>query len=259
MKAMLYDVTRCEGCMLCVEACAVQNGDHDADLEGVLRRGELSATRRSTVIRGPEGRFVRRHCQHCLEPSCASACLVGALRKTKDGPVAYDPDLCIGCRYCMLACPFGFPRYEWETATPLMRKCEMCRDRAGGPACVAACPRGAARFGERDELLALAKKRIADHPGKYVPKVYGENDLGGTCVLYLSDVPLEELFPGGLEGHSIPELTRPFVSATPLLAGVVAGGLSLLSFIIHRRDRLARERREEAARTAEADAEEVKV
>ena len=251
MKAVLYDVTRCAGCMLCVEACAVRNGDHGADLEGVLRRGELSARRRSTVIRGPGGRYVRRHCQHCIEPSCASACLVGALRKTENGPVAYDPELCIGCRYCMLACPFGFPRYEWENATPLMRKCEMCRDRAEGPACVEVCPRGAAEWGERDALLAAAHARIAAHPGKYVPKVYGEHDLGGACVLYLSDVPLDDLWPGGLEGHSIPELTQPFVEATPLLAGVVAGGLTLLSFVIHRRDRLAREREE--ARKAAAE------
>jgi formate dehydrogenase iron-sulfur subunit len=131
----------------------------------------------------------------------------------------------------------------------------MCRDREEGPACVQACPRGAAVWGERDELIARARERIAARPDVYVHRVYGEHDLGGTCVLYLSDVPLDDLYPGGLEGHSIPELTSRFVSATPMLAAGVAGGLTLLSFLIHRRDRLAREAAE--ARKAEEEEEAV--
>jgi formate dehydrogenase iron-sulfur subunit len=139
----------------------------------------------------------------------------------------------------MLACPFGFPRYEWETSTPLMRKCEMCRDRPEGPACVEACPEGVAVHGEREELLALARERIAAHPDRYVPKVYGEHELGGACVLYVSDTPLDALWPEGLEGHSIPELTSHFVEKTPVLAFGVAGGLTALSWIIRRRNTLA--------------------
>ena len=92
-----------------------------------------------------------------------AACLVGGLTKTAEGPVVYDPDKCIGCRYCMLACPFHVPRYEWDSTAPLMRKCSMCFERlleGGQPACVEACPNDAMLFGEREDLLRRAHAMI---------------------------------------------------------------------------------------------------
>jgi formate dehydrogenase iron-sulfur subunit len=241
MKAILHDVTRCRGCMKCVKACADANGS-DADREcRTLLRKDLSADRLTTVERTPEGRFVRQQCRHCLEPSCASACLVGAIRKSSEGPVVYDASKCIGCRYCMLACPFGVPRYEWKSVTPIMRKCGMCHDRPGGPACVEACPYEATIHGDRDELLRVARERIAEKPDLYLPAIYGEHDAGGTCVMYLSDVPLDRFWPDRLGDRSVPELTWPVVSRTPWIALSVAGALSAVSWILNRRDRRAEE------------------
>lgn len=240
MKAILHDVTRCRGCMKCVEACRGRNGGGNGGRETLLR-DELSANRLTTVARTDEGRYVREQCRHCLSPSCVSACLVGAIEKTPEGPVTYDAGKCIGCRYCMLACPFEVPRYEWSTTTPLMRKCEMCHDRPGGPACVEACPYGATRYGERDELLRVAHARITAAPDLYVPKVWGETDAGGTCVLYLSDVSLDAFWPKGLGDESVPEITWPVVERTPWIALSVAGTLTAVSWIIDRRNRLIEE------------------
>ena len=242
MKAILNDVTRCEGCMRCVQACVVRNGgDPEFTLTGHDRLG-LSAKRLTAIEMTPEGRFLRRQCHHCMDPSCVGACLVGALTKSPEGPVVYDFDKCMGCRYCMLACPFQVPRYEWDQSSPRMRKCSMCHDHPGGPACVTACPNGATLFGERDELLEVARERIRKHPELYIDRVWGETDAGGTGVLFLSDVSLDAYWPAGLDGHSVSEITWPFVTKTPWLALTVAGTLSAFSWMIRRRNRLAEER-----------------
>jgi Fe-S-cluster-containing dehydrogenase component len=127
---------------------------------------------------------------HCLDSACVSACIVGALSKTPDGAVVYDPDICIGCRYCLLACPFQVPAYEYHDAlTPRVRKCEFCADPERGlgadPACAAACPTEAIVFGPRQELLAFARQRIESRPYRYVDRIYGEKEVGGTSWLYL--------------------------------------------------------------------------
>jgi Fe-S-cluster-containing dehydrogenase component len=133
---------------------------------------------------------------HCADPACANACMLGAYKKREHGIVTYDVDLCVGCRYCQVACPFGIPKFEWSKAAPRMVKCELCNHRlAQGkiPACAEVCPRGAVIYGTRADLLNEAKARLAKYPGKYVPRVYGEHDGGGTQVLYLSHVPFEKL------------------------------------------------------------------
>jgi ferredoxin len=148
---------------------------------------------------------------HCVDPACVSVCMIGALHKTKWGVVAYDKDKCIGCRYCQVACPFNVPKFEWTKAAPQIVKCELCRDRltAGKePACTEACPRGAVIFGKRQDLLAKAKARIAAAPSRYVPKVYGEHEAGGTQVLYLAAVPFEDLGFPSLGDQPVPELTE---------------------------------------------------
>jgi formate dehydrogenase iron-sulfur subunit len=139
---------------------------------------ELSATA-YTAMADFGDLHVRRLCMHCLDPSCASVCPVGALRRSEAGPVTYDASVCLGCRYCMVACPFGVPRYEWTSAVPAVRKCDMCVERAAKgqlPACVEACPAEAAMAGDRDTLLAEAHRRIRENPGAYHPQVYGETE-----------------------------------------------------------------------------------
>jgi len=163
--------------------------------------------------------FAKRQCMHCEEPACAAACIVGALRKTPEGPVVYDDYKCIGCRYCTLACPFGVPTFEWDTPVPYIRKCRMCVDRLTEgmePGCAKACPSEAINYGERDELLQEARSRMQTHPDKYVDHIYGEHEVGGTSWLYISGVPFEQLgFSMDLGTRPYPELTRGFLSMVP--------------------------------------------
>jgi formate dehydrogenase iron-sulfur subunit len=245
MKAILCDVNLCTACEKCVQACTESN-DLPAELPATRAHPDrLSSRRFVSLVEVAPDIFARKACLHCLKPACVDACLVGALHKTPDGPVVYDADKCIGCRYCMLACPFGIPRYEWDQTSPFMAKCTMCWERLQGgraPACVEACPYGALSFGDRDALLATAHRRIKAAPDTYVPKVYGENDVGGTCLLYVSQVPLAKLgWPHTVGDDPLSSLTWPVMSKTPALALTVAAGLSALTWIIQRRNRLASE------------------
>ena len=185
MYGILVDVTRCTGCERCVEACVKANDLNatQAQIDRMRIADGLSANRLTTIIKLPGGQYVRKSCMHCLEPSCVSACLVGGITKSKDGPVVYDPDKCIGCRYCMLACPFHIPRYEWDSTHPYMVKCMMCFERIKDnqkPACVEACPNQVMQFGDRDKLLEEAHKRIAENPTRYKNHVWGEEEYGGN-------------------------------------------------------------------------------
>ncbi len=242
--AILVDVTQCVGCEECVAACVRTNG-LDPAAAAVDRRagGDGLSANRLCTLEPLEGRFVRKSCLHCLEPSCVAACLVGAITKSPRGPVTYDRDKCIGCRYCMLACPTHVPRYEWSETRPSVRKCTMCLDRlAQGeqPACVAACSRGALELGERSQLLRKAKRLIRDGSGAYLPRVWGEHEWGGTSVLYVSDVSLSPLgWPEGA-AQAIPELTDPLIEKTPFIGGGVALLLWGVGAIIQRRMRLSR-------------------
>ena len=215
---LLYDATLCIGCKTCTIACRDANG-LDPDTAGSPDRLynaplDLSA-RAKTVIKlyaeGPVRSYVKTQCMHCVDPACASACMLGALKKRQFGIVTYDPDLCVGCRYCEIGCPFGVPKFEFAKAAPKIVKCELCKERlAAGqePACTAVCPRKAVIYGTRTELLKEAKRRLAENPGRYVPKVYGETDGGGTQVLYLSHVPFEKLGFPALGDEPAPQLAR---------------------------------------------------
>jgi len=205
---------------------------------------------------------------HCEDPGCASACLVGALVKHPDGPVVYDADKCIGCRYCMLGCPFTIPRYEYEKQLPYITKCKMdetCRIDGGGPACTSSCPTGATVFGPRDELITEAKRRIAENPDLYVDHVWGEHEFGGTSVIYISDVPLGDVLQiptkeefdaravPSLATESIPHLVHGWVMVTPFqfLGGLA--GLGGLAFLRRRSRLMAEAAAEKAAREADRD------
>ena len=149
----------------------------------------------------PEDRpvYVKTNCLHCVDPACVSACIVHALTKEPNGAVLYDADKCMGCRYCMVACPFEIPTYEYNNVlTPQVRKCTLCSNeghpnQGGVPACVQACPKECLVYGKRTELLERAHAKIREHPDVYVDHVYGEHEAGGTSWLYLSGVPFEEV------------------------------------------------------------------
>ncbi len=252
---LLIDVTKCRGCEECVAACIQQNNKNPllAESERVVSREGLTANRLTTVAKVGEGRFAKKSCMHCLEPSCVSACLVGGITKRPDGPVVYDPAKCIGCRYCMLACPFHVPRYEWRKTTPYMVKCDMCADRIDEgkrPACAEACPYDAILFGPRRQLLQRASSLIRRYPETYRNHIWGENEFGGTSVLYISDVDLAVLgWPDAIR-EAIPNLTEPLVHKTPFIGLGMAVSLIALNWIVKRRDKLAAERAEEADQTS---------
>jgi formate dehydrogenase iron-sulfur subunit len=197
---------------------------------------------------------------HCEEPSCVSACLVGGITKSPEGPVVYDPDKCIGCRYCMLACPFHVPRYEWGKTVPFMRKCDMCVERlkrGQQPACVEACPNDVLRFGDRETLLREAHERIAGD-SRYQPHVWGESEFGGTSVLYIADVDLASLGWPAQAKLPIPALTEPLISKTPFIGLSVAFGTLGLNWIIRRRMKLSAERADATGDSRDAALEETR-
>ena len=241
--AILIDTTRCTGCDRCVAACKAENElGPDRLRAGQRRVDDLSATRFSTV-RWLEGdHYVRQQCRHCLEPACVSACLVGAMQKTPEGPVIYDADRCMGCRYCLLACPFDVPRYDWEAAVPTVRKCTLCYPRLREerePACVEACPEKALLFGPRPDLLREAHRRLQVHPERYLPHVYGEHEVGGTSVLMLSNFPLAELGWPNTPDRPLPQLTWAALDKVPATVVAVSALMGGLHWIIARRMRLA--------------------
>lgn len=237
-RALLIDVTRCIGCHACAAACQEL---HQFPGEGT--DSELSATAYTVVQDKGDDRYVRRLCMHCVDPTCASVCPVGALTKTALGPVTYDAGKCLGCRYCMVACPFGAPRYEWSKAVPAVRKCDLCVERlqAGAlPACAEACPAEATVAGTREELLAEAHRRIREEPDKYYPHVYGENEVGGTSVLFLSPVPFEALgFRMDLGSGPLPTLTWQALSKVPAVVSLGGAALFGVFWITHRRQEVA--------------------
>ncbi|MGD2069539.1 MAG: 4Fe-4S dicluster domain-containing protein [Gemmatimonadota bacterium] len=242
--AILVDTTRCTGCEECVLACKEENGlGPDRLRPGQATFDGLSSTRFSTVLRRPDDLFVKRQCLHCLEPACVSACLVGAMQKTPEGPVVYDEELCMGCRYCLVACPYGIPRYQWDEATPYVRKCTLCHHRiveGREPACVEACPSDALLFGNRAELLAEAWRRIEAFPGRYARHVYGEHEVGGTSVLYLADRSLGFLaWSRELGDEPMPHLTWASLAKIPPVVLGMGGLMTGIYWVVQRRMRLA--------------------
>jgi len=202
---LLYDATVCIGCKACVAACTHANNlQPETALSGGIWQmpTDLSAQTKNIIkvyksADGREASFVKRQCMQCVDPACVSGCPFGALQKTKFGIVSWEGNQCIGCRYCEISCPFDVPRFEWAKFNPRIVKCELCRHRlADGlqPACTEVCPTGAVTFGTRQQLLAEAHERIRKNPGKYYQdRVYGELDLGGTQVLYLSHVSFSKI------------------------------------------------------------------
>lgn len=253
-KGILIDLTRCIGCRACQAACKQWN---DLPAEETRNWGSYeNPPRRSaktwTTITFNEVAdgdrfawvFAKRQCMHCEDPACAAACIVGALRKTPEGPVVYDDHKCIGCRYCTLACPFGVPTFEWDKPVPYIRKCTFCVDRqAEGeqPACSKACPTGALLFGERAELVHEAHSRIQAHSDKYVDHVYGEKEVGGTSKIYVSPVPFDELGFPTLGPEPIPRYSNAAMAAVPPTVVLVSAAMAGVYWITKRRDKMMAE------------------
>ncbi len=246
----LVDLTRCVGCRKCEEACAEANelprpekSDCDCIIFDKKRRPNENAF---TVVNryfsgklnefdSPVPCFVKVQCMHCQYPACASACIVGALTKESCGAVKYDVSKCIGCRYCMVACPFEIPAYEYHNPlTPKVKKCSFCYERiskdGGLPACATICPTEAITFGKRETVLELAKKRINENPGKYIDHVYGEKEAGGTSWIYISSIPFDKLDFPELPEKPIPKLAETiqhslfsYLWSPVLLFGILGG------------------------------------
>jgi len=246
-KGLLFDLTSCALCGACWLADKERN-----DLP--VPAGDFTADRLSSTaflaIEKAQGRGVRHSCMHCLQPTCVSVCPVAALEKTEIGAVVYHQARCIGCRYCVMACPFSVPKYEWDKQLPSVRKCDLCHSRitAGqSPACAAACPTGALVYGDRGALLDAARGRIKDNPGRYLDHVYGEHEVGGTSLLILSDIPLEQLgYPAGVSDAPVPALTWVALESVPkvvFLGGTLLAGLYWLT--MRRNEVLEAQRREQ--------------
>lgn len=227
---VLVDTTVCVGCKTCERVCAEAHGlpAPPAGYHATTSPTQLCAVdaHQSDDERVEMGTvFAKRQCMHCLQPACASACLTRALLKTEDGPVVWRADKCMGCRYCMISCPFDMPKCEYDSATPRIMKCDLCAPRlASGelPACVENCPAEALSFGRRSELLAEAHRRIAEEPEKYEHHIYGEREAGGTSWLYLAATRFEDLgFPADLERYSYPALTKEFLYGVPVVLTLV--------------------------------------
>jgi Fe-S-cluster-containing dehydrogenase component len=244
---MLYDATRCIGCRACVTACKTANdlpgniydppNDLGGDTKNIIKKYEVDGVVQS---------YMKAQCMQCIDPGCASACMIGAFKKREYGIVTWDGTRCIGCRYCQVACPYNIPKFQWDTPNPKIVKCELCLHiihdpetgqlREGAmPGCCQSCPKEAVIFGKYTDLMADAKDRIAKHPDRYwgpdgTPKIFGESDGGGTQVLYLAGVDFENLGlpPLGEEGsaalaRSIQHgLYQGFIAPSVLLVGLAA-------------------------------------
>jgi formate dehydrogenase iron-sulfur subunit len=250
-KAMLMDLTKCIGCRACQTTCKqcydlpAETTHNWGSYENPPRRSAKTWTTITfnEVVEGDKSYwvFAKRQCMHCEEPACAAACIVGALRKTPEGPVVYDDHKCIGCRYCTLACPFGVPTFEWDTPVPYIRKCKMCADRTSEgmvPGCAKTCPTEAIIYGERDELLAEAGSRIQAHPDKYVDHIYGEKEVGGTSMLYISHVPFDKLGFPTLGPEPIPRYADVAMAAVPPTIVVVSAAMAGVYWIAGRREKM---------------------
>ncbi len=241
MRGLLIDTTKCIGCGACAAGCREQNGLPETDAPDLNDR-QFTVVKKATVG-GTEVNY-RRLCMHCQEPACVSVCPVGALQKTATGAVTYEADKCLGCRYCMQACPHGIPRYEWSSLNPRVRKCNFCVTRLeqGKPnACAEACPTGATIAGERDDLLKDARARLAQNPTSYVQHIYGENEAGGASVMFLSAVPFESFgFPMNLPNDPLPILTFRVLSKIPAIVGAGSVTLSALWWLTKRKQAVAK-------------------
>lgn len=287
---MLYDSTLCIGCQACVAECQLINGTavNPKGEQTWSNNDKLSPFTRNIIQVWSDGEgknkddtengyaYIKKQCMHCVDPNCVTACPVQALTKDpKTGIVGYDPDVCTGCRYCMVACPFDVPKYDYDNPFGEISKCELCNqkgisriDKGELPGCCHVCPTGAVIFGNREDLLAEAKRRLTllrgtdyNYPRqqvnsqdryrakvpRYYHHIYGEQEAGGTQVLVLSGVPQENLGLPTLDEHSAGARAanlQHFLYRGMALPLVALTGLTMMTFRNMHRDKIEAKLRE---------------
>lgn len=265
---VLHDAVRCIGCRRCEAACSKVNElptpeKPFEDLSVLEQKRRTTSTSYTVVnqVQNSNGKktFIKNQCNHCLEPACASVCFVAAFTKTPEGAVTYDPSVCVGCRYCMIGCPFEIPTYEYDQAiTPRIMKCTMCYPRIKEgllPGCVEVCPTEALTYGKRDDLIKIARKRIQSHPDRYIDHIYGEKEMGGTSWLYLSGVPFSQLgLREDLGYKPAPELTSGALSMVPMVVGLWPVLLTGIYAMNKRKEKIAAKEKADAVAEAVAKA-----
>ena len=251
---VLHDISRCIGCRKCEAACNKVNSlpqptrpFDDMNILERLRRPHAdtyTVVNKFTQSDAALPVFVKKQCNHCQEPACVSACFVKALTKSETGAVVYDASLCVGCRYCMIACPFDIPAYEYDNPfTPEVTKCTLCQPRIKKgqiPGCVEICPKEALTFGTREELIKIAGQRIKTHPDRYVDHMYGEHEMGGCNWLYISNTPFADI--GMREDLGItpaPALTSGTLAAVPVVVSLWVVFITGMYAISKRKDQMA--------------------
>jgi formate dehydrogenase iron-sulfur subunit len=245
---VLVDTTVCIGCRNCEWACKTAHNMPAGNIDDYKNKSVLKSMRRPdkhalTVVNqynnydNPSLPYdVKIQCMHCDHPACVSACIVGALSKQENGSVIWDTDKCIGCRYCMVACPFQVPAFEFDKAlNPHIKKCDFCFERTKEgklPACVEICPVEAITYGTRNELVRIAREKIKNYPDRYYNHIYGEYEVGGTSWIYLAGTDFSDLAfpklsnnpaPGVSESiqHAIFAYFVPPISLYALLGGIM--------------------------------------
>lgn len=258
---VLHDISRCIGCRKCEAACNQVNElppperpFDDLKVLNLKRRPHAGAYTVVNQFFPPAAKspvFVKKQCNHCLEPACVSACFVKALQISATGAVVYDPSLCVGCRYCMIACPFNIPAYEYhDPITPKVTKCTLCQPKIQKgliPACVEICPNEALTFGTRQDLLKIARQRIQNYPDRYVDHIYGEHEMGGCSWLYISNIRFAQVdMREDLGSISVPRLTSGSLALVPVVVGLGLVFLTGVYAISRRKDQIAAEERQTA-------------
>ena len=263
---VLVDLSRCVGCRSCEAACnkeqklpAPEKPFNDFSVFDEIHHGQKRRTdeTRYTIVNrydipGREHPLFRKiQCNHCLEPACLTSCFVNAYTKTPEGAVIYDSTVCVGCRTCMVACPFYIPTFRYSSAfKPRIMKCVFCYDtrltKGLPPACVEACPQEALTFGRRTDLVAAGKQRIRENPGNYVDHLYGEHEAGGTSWMYLSPAPFEQVgIDTTVPKEPILNYVKDFLSIVPMVLTIWPALFAGFHLLATRKDKMAEQKKNE--------------
>jgi len=256
---VIVDLTRCVGCRSCEAACNKEQGlpepaepFDDFSVFDQLKHGQKRRTdeTRYTVVNRYEvpgvdhPLFRKKQCFHCNEPACLTSCFVNAYTKTPEGAVIYNSKVCVGCRTCMIACPFYIPTFKYSSAfKPRVMKCIFCYDtrlkEGKPPACVEACPQEALTFGKRTDMLEVAKQRIRMEPGKYLDHIYGEHEAGGTSWMYISPAPFDQVgLATNVPKEPILNYVKGFLAIVPMVLTIWPALFAGFHLLATRKDRI---------------------